>query len=214
MLLSPWQDDLVLDSTLRAHLGPALDGLGRRIAGWGVSANLMTLVGFVLGAGACLAAATARWQAALLLWIANRIFDGLDGPVARARGTSDRGGFMDIVADFTVYGGFVAGVGIAREEARVACLVLLLTYYVSGTAFLALSSIAERTKIYLGDERSLRFLGGLAESTETFIAYVLFCFFPDQAQPIAWVFAGAVAITAVQRVWFGMSTLRGRVRPP
>jgi hypothetical protein len=92
--------------------------------------------------------------------------------------------------------------------------VLLLTYYVSGTAFLALSSIAERTKIYLGDERSLRFLGGLAESTETFIAYVLFCFFPDQAQPIAWVFAGAVAITAVQRVWFGMSTLRGRARPP
>ena len=56
--------------------------------------------------------------------------------MARAVGATDRGGFFDVVADFTIYGGFVVGVAIAVPEARLACAVLLLTYYVSGTALL------------------------------------------------------------------------------
>ena len=52
------------------------------------------------------------------------------------RGATDLGGFLDLLADFSIYGGFVVAVGVAVPEARLACLVLLLTYYVSGTAFL------------------------------------------------------------------------------
>jgi phosphatidylglycerophosphate synthase len=148
------------------------------------------------------------WPLALALWLGNRLLDGLDGPVARAGAPTERGGFLDIMADFSVYGGFVVGVAIGLPAARLACVVLLAAYYVSGTAFLALSSLQERRAQPGGDERSLRFAGGLAEGTETVVVYVLFCLLPRQAAGIAWGFAAAVAVTAVQRVVAGLRLLR------
>ncbi|MDQ4131171.1 MAG: CDP-alcohol phosphatidyltransferase family protein, partial [Actinomycetota bacterium] len=112
------------------------------------------------------------------------------------------------VSDFSVYGGFVLGVAIAVPDARLACAALLTAYYVSGTAFLAFSSIAERRALAMGDERSLRFVGGLAEGTETFVVYVLFCLLPGSARWIAWSFSAVVAVTAAQRVVAGLRALQ------
>ena len=103
--------------------------------------------------------------------------------------------------------GFVVAVATAVPDARLACVVLLACYYVSGTAFLALSSLQERRRTTGGDGRSLRFIGGLAEGTETIAAYVLMCLFPSYIAAIAWVFAAAVAVTAAQRISFGMRLL-------
>jgi len=187
---------------------PSLAVAGRRLASIGVRAGTLTTASFVAGMGACVAAATRAWAVALALWFANRILDGLDGPVARAHGSSELGGFFDIVGDFAIYGGFVIGVAIAVPPARLACGVLLLSYYVSGTALLALSSLLER-RGRSGDEgRSLRFTGGLAEGAETIVVYTLFCLLPGSAQPIAWGFAAAVGVTALQRVVFGVRLLR------
>ena len=97
-----------------------------------------------------------------------------------------------------------------RPEARIACLVLVAAYYVSGTAFLALSSILERRggDARVSDGRSLLFVGGVAEGTETVLAYVAFCLVPQYAEQIAWIFAAAVAVAAAQRVALGVRTLR------
>lgn len=116
-----------------------------------------------------------------MLWLVSRVLDGLDGAVARIVGASEIGGFLDVVADFTVYGSFVAGVAIAVPDARLACAVLLLTYYVNGTALLALASLTERRRLERRDERSIRFIGGLAEGTETIVAHSLFCILPAAA---------------------------------
>src|SRR5262249_37455883 len=83
-------------------------------------------------------------------------------------------------------------------------------YYISGTAFLALSSLAERRRQRLGDDRSLRFVGGLAEGTETIAVYVLLFLLPGHATVIVWAFTAAVAITAAQRVFMGLRLLRVR----
>ena len=162
-----------------------------------------------------MAAATGQWHLALALWLANRLLDGLDGPVARATSPTDVGGFLDIVADFSIYGGFVVAVAIAEPTTRLACGTLLLGYYVSGTAFLALSSLLERRgqSEITSDRRSLHFVGGLAEGAETIFVYVLFCLFPHHADVIAWVFAGIVAVTAAQRVLLGVHLLKCRIRP-
>ncbi len=143
-----------------------------------------------------------------MLWLVNRLLDGLDGPEARSRGASDLGGFLDIVADFSVYAGFVVGVAVAVPEARLACVLLLSAYYVSGTAFLALSSLVARRGGGVGDGRSLRFVGGLAEGTETIVVYALICLVPTWTLGIVWVFTAMVAVTAVQRVVVGVHTLR------
>ena len=198
----------MLDRQVRALLAPPLRIGGSRLAGLGVPPLGLTALGWLLGIGACVAVGFGAWTLALVLWLANRLADGLDGPVARTRAPSELGGFLDIVADFSIYGGFLVGLAIALPSARLAALVLLAMYYVSGTAFLALSSLFERRKLALGDERSLRFVGGLAEGTETVLVYVAICLFPGQAAAICWGFAAAVALTALQRVWFGIRVLQ------
>ncbi len=94
---------------------------------------------------------------------------------------------------------------------RLACVALLTAYYLSGTAFLALSSLAERRRLDFGDERSLRFSGGLAEGTETIAVYVLLFLLPRHATVIVWAFTAAVGVTAAQRVIAGWRMLRAPV---
>jgi phosphatidylglycerophosphate synthase len=199
----------MLDRAVRRTVAPVLNGIGGRLARAGVSADALTLAGLALGLGAAVAVATARWWVGLGLWLASRLLDGLDGAVARAGTPSESGAFLDIVSDFTVYGAFVVGVAIAVPEARLACAVLLFTYYVNGASLLAFSSLAERRGLAGGDERSLRFLGGLTEGTETVIVHSLICVFPAAAVPIAWVFAVAVGLTAGWRTVFATRALRG-----
>ncbi|MGH9171830.1 MAG: CDP-alcohol phosphatidyltransferase family protein [Acidimicrobiales bacterium] len=201
----------MFDRQIRRAISPGLERVGEGLARAGVRPMMLTGGGWALGVGACVAAAERAWPAALALWLANRLADGLDGPVARAKGASDLGGYLDIVADFSIYGGFVAGVAVGVPAARLACVVLLLAYYVSGTAFLALSSLLERRgKSPATDGRSLRFVGGLAEGAETIAVYTLFCLLPGAAAVIAWSFAAAVGVTAVQRIVLGVRLLRPR----
>ena len=206
----------MFDTKIRSLVGPPLDRAGRSLASKGVRPGAVTALAFGVGVGACVAAAVGAWMEALVLWLGNRAFDGLDGPVARATAPTDRGGYLDVVSDFTVYGGFVVAVAIAVPGARLACAVLLLTFYVSGTALLALSSLLERRHQNEGDGRSVRLTGGLAEGFETIVAFVLFCALPTSAEAIAWGFAALVGITALQRIASGVRLLRtdGVERPP
>ncbi|HUZ25506.1 MAG TPA: CDP-alcohol phosphatidyltransferase family protein [Streptosporangiaceae bacterium] len=202
----------MLDPRMRALLGPALEAAGQRLAGAGVAPAALTAAGWAAGAGACAATALRAWPVALGLWLANRLLDGLDGPTARAGFPTDAGGFLDIVADFSVYAGVILGLAVAVPGARLACVALLTAYYISGTAFLALSSLAERRRQRLGDNRSLRFVGGLAEGTETIAVYVLLFLFPQHATVIVWAFTAVVAITAAQRIVTGLRLLRAPAR--
>ncbi|MGD9792067.1 MAG: CDP-alcohol phosphatidyltransferase family protein [Acidimicrobiia bacterium] len=197
----------MIDRRLRAAVDRPVSAVGVRLAGVGVGAEILTLVGLVFGIGACVALADDRRWMALTLWLANRLVDGIDGAVARVVGPTDRGGFIDIVSDFAVYGGFVVAVAYARPDARVACVALLCAYYVSGAAFLAWSSMAEKRARIVGDNRSLHFVGGIAEGAETIVVYVLLCVWPSATVEIVWTFTVAVAITALQRIWFAWQTL-------
>lgn len=199
----------MLDTALRARLAPALDAVAGRVAARGVSAGAVTAFGLLVGVGACVAAAFAVWPAALALWLANRALDGLDGPVARARGGgTDLGGMLDFLADFVVYGGFVVGVAIAVPDARVACAVLLASYLLNNVALLSFASLVEKRRLAFGDERSLRLTPGLTEGTETILAYAAFCLVPGSADVVAWVFAGMVLFTVGQRIGLAVRTLR------
>ena len=202
----------MLDTAARRLTGPVLDRVANRIAAAGVSPTAITVVGWLAGIAACIAVTRAAWGVALILWLMNRLLDGLDGAVARNVGPTDLGGFLDVVADFSIYSGFVLAVALEVPGARLACVALLVAYYISGTAFLALSSILERRQLEQHrDGRSLRFVGGLAEGTETVIAYTLITLLPHHAETIIWVFTAAVAITAIQRVGEGILTLRSNV---
>ena len=94
----------MLDGLARRLLDPALDRMGRALAAKGVSADALTFAGLACGLGSALAIAFGADGLALLALALNRLLDGLDGAVARASTRTDRGGFLDIVLDFTTYG--------------------------------------------------------------------------------------------------------------
>jgi phosphatidylserine synthase len=208
----------VLDAAARRVLEAPLARLAGALDRPGISPDRLTAANLLLGLGSAVAAGLQAWTPALMLWLLCRLADGLDGPLARrrsARGASSgagSGGFFDITADFVVYGSTVVGVAVGATAGQDAdwlpFLLVLLAYYVNGTAFLAFSSIAERAGRRLDDGRSLSFLGGLAEGAETVLVHSLWLLLPGIAEDIAWVWAAIVAIGAAHRMWSGYRMLR------
>lgn len=169
-------------------------------------------MGFVVGIAACIAVATDRWILGLVMWLLNRLIDGLDGSVARRVGPTKLGGFLDIMADFAIYGGMVVAIGWAVPDARLAGLVVFLTYYLNGSAFLAWSSLSHELDVRGGvrsDGRSLNFPAGLAEGFETIVAMSIILLLPNEWTASAmWLWGVVVSISVVQRVFFVATALR------
>jgi phosphatidylglycerophosphate synthase len=198
----------MIDAEVRAALAPTLDRIADRLARRGIRPLTVTLTGLVLALAAAVAAALALWGLALALWLVSRLPDGIDGPLARASGGGTPfGGWADISADLAAYGSFVAGCAIGNPDARVACLVLLLTYYVNGGSLLALSAAATERRIERPDERTFHFTRGLAEGTETIVVHSLMVLVPAWMPALAWGFAAAVVLTIVQRVRLALQVL-------
>lgn len=206
----------MIDNYLRRRLEGPLDRCAGLLDVAAISPDRVTAAGLVLGLGSALSAGLQLWWLALVLWLASRLADGLDGPLARRRAraggpNSGAGGFFDITADFTVYGATVVGVAVGVTSGYDApwwpFLLVLLAYYINGTAFLAFSSIAERTDRKIDDGRTLSFLGGVAEGAETIAVHSLWLVFPGQAWQIAVVWAVVVAVSAGQRIIAGYRAL-------
>ncbi len=204
----------MLDTRVRRLTGPSLDRVAAAIDRPGVTPDRLTLLNLALGLTSAGCAAAQLWPAALAAWLLCRVADGLDGPLARRRPPRDAGagGFLDITADFVVYGSTVVGVAVGATAGEGAAwlpfVLVLLAYYVNGTALLAFSSIAERAGRRRDDGRSLSFLGGLAEGTETVVVHALWLLLPGSAETIAWAWAAVVAVSSGQRVVSGYRALR------
>ena len=197
----------MFDTRVRAVIDPVLDRIGYALASMGISANGVTWIGFVLGVFAAIAIAYGQFGWGLVLLLASRICDGLDGSVARAgigRGkTSDLGGFLDIVLDFAFYGMIPFAFVLADPAANaVAGGVLLLVFYANGASFLTYALMVEKRGLEGHDRgsKSLVYTTGLAEGTETIVVFVAFCLFPGWFSTIAYVFAGVVVITTITRI--------------
>ena len=204
----------MFDARLRVALERPLRLATLRLDRPWLSPDRLTVAGLVLGLAGAGAAAAGWWVPALVLWLVSRAADGMDGPLARLRrertGADDSGagGFLDITADFLVYGAFVVGVAIGWGGSLLPFLAVLLAYYVNGSTFLAFSSVAQRTGRTIDDGRSLSFLGGLAEGAETIAVHSLWALFPAAAGPVAWVWAGVVLLSGLHRMIVGYRSLR------
>ena len=199
----------MLDGKVRQIIDPALDRMGGALAAAGVSANAVTFAGLATGLAAALLIAFEAYLAGLAVLLISRLADGLDGAVARHSGTTDLGGFLDIVSDFAFYGAVPLGFVFADPAANaVAGAVLLFSFYVNGASFLAYAIMAEKqglTTMARGS-KSLYFTTGLAEGTETIAVFCAFCLFPTAFTPIAYVFAAICFVTAGARVLLAMRT--------
>lgn len=191
----------MLDARLRPLIDPPLNAAGRMIARWGIAPNLVTLAGLLPGLSAAFAIAYGHFLIALLLILLNRLFDGLDGAVARASRPSDFGGYLDIVADFAFYVAIPVGFGFAQSSNTVPAMVLTAAFTLTGISFLAFATLAARRGIETSDhgQKSFFYNTGLAEGTETIAVFVLMCLFPAYFPILAWGYAGLCLLTVIQR---------------
>jgi len=198
----------MLDEVLREGAKPFYMLPARILAKGGVTGNVLTVSGLCVGALCLVAVALGLNLLALVLWLLNRLLDGLDGEVARLRSeSSEFGTFVDIMADFLVYGGFLVALAVQHQDARLALVALFFAYYLNGTAFLALSGILERLKRERQTDRGLHFRRSLTEGFETIVAGALFLLLPEHVSTIAWIFAGMVLFSAAQRLHDGWRIL-------
>ena len=199
----------MLDEKLRRGAKPLYEPFVGALARRGVTGDALTGASLVIGVLCLVAIAFGFNVLGLVLWLLNRLLDGLDGEVARLRGeTSEFGTFVDIAADFFMYGGFLVALAVQHPDARLALVVLFFAYYLNGSIFLALSGILDKIKAERLTERGLHFRRSLTEGFETIVAGVLFLIFPGHVSLIAWTFAAMVFVSSAQRVQDGWRMLR------
>ncbi|MEM1317577.1 MAG: CDP-alcohol phosphatidyltransferase family protein [Pseudomonadota bacterium] len=193
----------MLDTPIRRHIDPLLNRIAAKLAAMGMTANGVTWTGFALGMFAAFLIATGwLWSGAVMLLV-SRLCDGLDGAVARhSGGGTDLGGFLDIVLDFAFYGVIPLAFIILDPAANgMAGAVLLFTFYVNGASFLTFALMAEKQGLEddARGSKSLLYTVGLTEATETIIAFVLFCLFPEWFPVLALIYAAMVVWTTIAR---------------
>lgn len=204
----------MLDRLLRPIVDPPLNMLGAGLARAGLSANHVTIAGALTGLAAGAAAYAGVFLLCLGLVMLNRLLDGLDGAVARATRRSDLGGYLDIVGDYVFYIAVPVGFGFHDPSNLPAALTLTASFTLTAVTFLAFAAIAaergEQTQTY--GPKSFFYSVGLAEGSETILAFTAMCLLPAQFPLIAFVFAALCGLTVVQRslLAYRMFTRSGR----
>jgi phosphatidylglycerophosphate synthase len=203
----------MLDGWARARIDPLLDHLAVSLAQRGITANAITLAAFGAGVAAFVTISLEAYLLGLLLLLASRLGDGLDGAVARHTQKTDFGGYLDIVLDFAFYGLIPLGFVLVDPAANsIAGAVLILSFYVNGASFLAYAVMAEKRGLSTDarGEKSLFFTTGLAEATETICFFVAFCLFPEWFAVLALLFATLCFYTALSRIIIAGRTFGNR----
>src|ERR1700752_1908124 len=155
----------MLDRAARRLIDPALDRLAVAARQRHITANQVTVAGFVCGLAAMGAIALQAYTLGLVLLMANRLADGVDGSIARQTGATDVGGYLDIVLDFIVYSGAAFAFALAQPEHALAAAFLIFSFMGTGSSFLAFAIFAAKRQLdgEAATNKSFYYLGGITE---------------------------------------------------
>ncbi|MEE9434871.1 MAG: CDP-alcohol phosphatidyltransferase family protein [Sphingorhabdus sp.] len=200
----------MFDARLRPLIDPPLNAAARLLASAGIGVNFLTILGAVVGLAAAAAIAQQQFMLGLALVAANRLLDGLDGPLARINGASEFGGYLDSLADFLFYVSIPVGFAFADSANQMPALLLVAGFTLSGVSFLAFAAIAARLGAQDGARGTKAFIytPGLMEGGETIVFFILMCVMPSWFAVLAYVFAALCVATAVQRIWLAAKSFR------
>jgi phosphatidylglycerophosphate synthase len=201
----------MLDRTILDTTRSMLSNLAEQLLKRNITANQVTIAGFLVGMTAVPLIIFDYTYLALVCMILNRLLDGVDGTLARLSTPTDRGGFLDIVLDFIFYSAIPVAFAIANPENNaLAAAVLIYAFIGTGCSFLAFATIAEKRKLTSTEfpDKSFYYLGGLTEATETIVVFGVMCLFPTYFSLLAYGFAALCAITTVLRIRFGLEVFK------
>ena len=196
----------MLDPYATALIRRPVTAAARQLARWGLSANSITLAGFALGVFAAFLIANELYLTGAATLFGSRLLDALDGAVARQGQSTDAGGFLDITLDFLFYASIPLAFALADPTRNaLAAAVLLAAFMGTSTSFLAFAALAAKRGLSSTayPNKSIYFLGGLTEATETLACFAAMCLWPQHFAVLAYGFASLCAITIASRIWWG-----------
>ena len=173
-----------------------------RLCAHGVTADTLTVIGFSFGIGSAVLISLKFYELALIPFFLNRVFDGLDGAVARLTKPTDRGAFLDIALDFSFYAMIPTAFALANPGSNaLPASILLASFMGTASSFLAFAVIAAKrgTRSVEFPQKGIYYLGGLTEGAETIFAFTAMCIWPHFFPTIAIVFSILAAVTTVMR---------------
>ncbi len=190
----------MIDAALQPWLARIYAAPARALAARGVGADQVTLAGFGLGLLTVPAIWGGLFGLALVLLLANRVADGIDGALARLKGPTDRGAFLDIALDFAFYA--LVPLAFALHDPATNALpaaVLIATFLGTGSSFLAFAAVAARRGMTTPafPRKGIYYLGGLTEGAETIAVLAAMCLWPAS---FPWLALGYGALCGVSTV--------------
>jgi phosphatidylglycerophosphate synthase len=193
----------MLDPLLRRWIDPSLNHAGTWLAERGMSANAFSVTGLAVGLTTIPLLAREHYELALLVILLNRLIDGLDGAIARSKGATPFGGYLDIMCDMGFYAAVPLGFALARPDNALWAALLLASFVCTASSFLGRAILAaQRGEPDDGarGRKSFFHAAGIVEGTETIAAFVLFCLFPQAFPWLAGSFAVLCFWTATARI--------------
>lgn len=192
----------MFDALLRPIIDPHLNKLGGMLHKLNITANQLTISGFISGLVAMYCITQHLYLSAFFFIFLNRVLDGLDGALARASKLSNFGGFLDIVCDLIIYSGIVFSFGINPNN-TIYALFLIFSFIGPIASFLAFAIMAEKEKLKTTKRglKSFYYSAGLCEGTETAIVLLLFCLIPTYFNQIALIYGILCWITTLGRTY-------------
>ena len=204
----------MLDSVLSAT--PDVRNVQSRIARLlfrvGVSANVATMLALVAGVVSGIAFARGGVMLGLIALAISAGLDAVDGTIAReCAAPSVLGGVFDLTADRVVEIFVIVGIAWRDPALHFPALVLVGSWYVNITVFLAVGAALERRGPKLID-----YPPGILERTEAIIFFAVLAIVEATAitRPIGPILAYAMTAlevaTGVQRLMFGIRLMRAQ----
>jgi archaetidylinositol phosphate synthase len=204
----------MLDSVLSAT--PDIRNLQSRIARLlfrvGVSANIATMLALVAGIASGIAFARGGVMLGLIALAVSAGLDAVDGTIAReCAAPSVLGGVFDLTADRVVEIFVIVGIAWRDPALYFPALVLVGSWYVNITVFLAVGAALERR-----GPKLIEYPPGILERTEAIIFFAVLAIVEATAitRPVGPILAYAMTAleiaTGAQRLMFGIRLLRAQ----
>ena len=192
----------MLDEKLNIFFRPILKKFASILLNYHFLPNQITLFSFTLGLICFILLSLGMIYTALLFFLLNIFFDGVDGALARLKEPTDLGGFYDIISDFLIYSLLPFGFILFDNNNFLSMSLLLSSFIGTCSTFLTTAWLFEKRKIKIEQlsKKSFFYSEGLIEGAETIILFILMFIFYEVASFIAWIFALLCFLTAIMRV--------------
>ena len=196
----------MLDAPVRRLFASPLDPLAVAMVRVGIRATTITLLGFMMGLCGVAFLVTEQYAAALFFLALNRICDILDGMLARVKGPTAVGGFLDATLDVLIYAMIPFAFALARQQDALAATFLLVGFVVAAVPVLA-------TRIY-SPQRTWDGDFVLCGHTENFFLIVLLCVAERWLfTPLAYLYGALCFLSCGISILAALNKLRTAAKP-